>query len=179
MKTLGLLAGAGVALVACAKPSSPATEVPAAASGSESCLHAEGCCGGHVPGDASCGEDRAAAADPVDPATHPGTETEWSRTWTIAPGDMAEVNLELDAGDTMTARFSTDGDPLKWNVHSHEGSHAIIHSEGEDASGELHHGVAKRGMYSFLWRNEGRAPVRLTVELVSGAGKVHSTHPAE
>lgn len=140
LQALGLLAGAGVALAACAKPTSPATEVPAARG---------------------------------------GAETAWSRTWTIAPGDMAEINLELEAGDTMTARFSTDGAPCKWNVHSHEGSHAIIHAEGEGPSGELHHGAVKRGMYSFLWLNEGRASVRLTVELTSGAGKVHSTHPAE
>lgn len=92
---------------------------------------------------------------------------------------MAEINLELGAGDTMAATFSTDGAPLQWNVHSHEGSDAIIHARGEGASGELRHDAAKTGMYSFLWHNEQRAPVRLTVELTSGSASVHSTHPAE
>lgn len=92
---------------------------------------------------------------------------------------MAEINLALQDGDAMAATFSSDGAPMKWNVHSHEGREAIIHAQGEDASGELRHAAAKGGMYSFLWLNEGRASVRLTVELTSGAGKVHSTHPAE
>lgn len=52
----------------------------------------------------------------------------------IAPGDMAEINLALEAGETMEATFSTDGGTLKWNVHSHEGNEVIIHSEGQDAS---------------------------------------------
>lgn len=184
LHALGLLAATGAALSACAKPTSSATEVPAASSpasaSGESCLHAEGCCGGHEPGDGSCGEDRAAGADPSTAATDTSTaDAKWARTWTIAPGDMAEINLELDDGDTMAAIFSTDGAPLKWNVHSHEGREAIIYAQGEDASGELRHDVAKGGMYSFLWLNEGPAPVRLTVELGRGAGQVHSTHPAD
>jgi hypothetical protein len=183
LETLGLLAAAGAALSACAKNTSPATEVPAASSpapaSEESCLHAEGCCGGHEPGDGSCGEDRAAAADRHEATEPPTADAKWSRTWTIVPGDMAEINLALEDGDTMAATFSTDGAPLKWNVHSHEGREAIVHAQGEGASGELRHGVAKGGMYSFLWLNEGRASVRLTVELESGASKVHSTHPAE
>lgn len=106
-------------------------------------------------------------------------DAEWSRTWTIEPGRIAEVNLALAAGATMAATFSTDGAPLSWNVHSHEGDDAIIHAEGKDASGELRHVVTKGGMVSFLWINDGPAPVRLTVELTRGGGRVHSTHPAD
>jgi hypothetical protein len=184
LRTLGLLAGAGAASSACAKPTSPAIEVPAASSPApatgESCLHSEGCCGGHEPGDGSCGEDRASADDPSRVAAgKPTADAKWSRTWTIAPGDMAEINLALEDGDTMAAAFSTDGATVKWNVHSHEGREAIIHAQGEDVSGQLRHAVAKGGMYSFLWLNGGHAPVRLTVELTSGAARVHSTHPAE
>lgn len=141
-EVMGLLASAGVMLVACGKPAAPTTEVPEA-------------------------------------TASPATGAAWSRTWTIDPGDMAEVNFELAAGDTMAATFSTDGPALKWNVHSHEGREAIIHAQGEEPRGELRHTATKGGMYSFLWLNEGASPVRLTVELTSGAAKVHSTHPAE
>jgi hypothetical protein len=185
LETLALLAGTGAALAGCShKPASPATEVPAAPATTtspadgEECLHADGCCGGHTPGDATCGEDKAKTGD-GDPGSDPASAGAWSRTWTIAPGDMAEINLELAAGDAMTARFSTDGSTLKWNVHSHEGNEAIIHAQGSDASGEPRHVAAKGGMYSFLWKNEGTKPVQLTVALEEGAGKVHSTHPAE
>lgn len=132
---------------------------------------------------AACGRPAPATEVPASasgsPAAPPATDAAWSRTWTVAPGDMAEINLELAAGDTMAATFSTEGAALKWNVHSHEDREAIIHAQGEDAAGELRHTVSKGGMYSFLWVNQGRAPVRLTVELTSGAAKVHSTHPAE
>jgi hypothetical protein len=186
LETLALLAGTGgAALAGCSsKPSSQATEVPAAPATAtspadgEECLHADGCCGGHTPGDATCGEDKATAGD-GDPDSDPATGGAWSRTWTIAPGDMAEINLELGAGDAMTARFSTDGGTLKWNVHSHEGNEAIIHAQGNDASGGPRHVAAKAGMYSFLWKNEGTKPIQLEVALEEGASKVHSTHPAE
>lgn len=133
---------------------------------------------------AACGKPAAPATEvpasaSASPTASPATDTAWSRTWTVAPGDMAEINFELAAGATMAATFSTDGAALKWNVHSHEGREAIIHAEGEGAAGELRHTVTKDGMASFLWVNEGRAPVRLTVELTSGAAEVHSTHPAE
>lgn len=186
LETLGLLIGTGAALAGCSsKPSSHATEVPAAAqtttsspTDGEECLHSDGCCGGHTPGDATCGEGKA-KADGGDPGSDPASTGAWSRTWTIAPGGMAEINLELAAGEAMTATFSTEGAPLKWNVHSHEGNEAVIHAQGSAASGEPRHVAAKAGMYSFLWMNDGAKPVRLTVMLEEGASKVHSTHPAE
>ena len=171
-ETLAVLASSGTLLTGCAKPAAQTTEVPAERTTTDGreCLHADGCCGGHTPGDATCGEDKAS-----DPAA-----AEWTRTWTIAPGDMAEINLELAAGATMAAKFSSDGDALKWNVHSHEGDNAIIHAQGGDANGEPRHTAAKAGMYSFLWKNDGKKPVQLTVELeLGGSARVHSTHPAE
>lgn len=92
---------------------------------------------------------------------------------------MAEINLELAAGDTMAATFSTDGPALAWNVHSHRGDEATIHSEGSDVAGTLRHAANEAGMVSFLWVNRGAAPVVLQIELVlGGTARVHSTHPA-
>lgn len=118
-------------------------------------------------------------AAPEAPETPETPETPWTREWTVAPGEFAEINLELAAGDTMSATFSTDGGSLKWNVHSHEGREVTMHADGDDAAGTAHHVADTAGMYSFLWKNEGPTAVRLTVELDRGASKVHSTHPAE
>lgn len=184
LETLGLMAGTGAVLVGCNKTSPHATEVPAAPAAAtsptddEECLHADGCCGGHSPGDATCGED-SAGADDRDSNVAPATTETWTRTWTVAPEGIAEINLELAAGEAMTARFSTDGGTLKWNVHSHEGKDVVFHAQGNDASGQLRHVATQTGMYSFLWKNEGTKPVELTVVLEDGAGKVHSTHPTE
>lgn len=187
LETLTLLAGTGALLTACDKPAQT-TEVPAAhgdasptAPDGKECLHADGCCGGHTPGDATCGQDKAEAKPAAEePASDKPTAPAWTKTWTVAPGDMAEINLELAAGDTMAAKFSSDGGTLKWNVHSHEGDKAVIHAQGDDAKGEPGHAAAKAGMYSFLWKNTGKKPVKLTIELeLGGSAKVHSTHPAE
>ena len=192
LETLAVLASTGTLMSGCAKPAAQTTEVPAASDGhdhehtsatkeGEECLHEDGCCGGHKEGDATCGEDKAAAkAEGEASKAEAAAAAAWTRTWTVAPGDMAEINLELAAGDTMAAKFSSDGDKLKWNVHSHEGKKAVIHAQGDDAKGEPKHTAAKAGMYSFLWKNTGKKPVQLTIELeLGGSAKVHSTHPAE
>lgn len=190
LETLAVLASTGTLLTACAKPATQTTEVPAAhddghehadaTKKGEDCLHADGCCGGHTPGDATCGEDKAGAKLEADSKAALPAAAAWTRSWTVAPGDMAEINLELGAGDTMAAKFSSDGETLKWNVHSHEGEKAVIHAQGDDASGAPKHTAAKAGMYSFLWKNAGKKPVQITVELeLGGSAKVHSTHPAE
>lgn len=112
-------------------------------------------------------------------APAPAAAVPWTREWTVAPGGFAEINLELAAGDTMSATFATDGGSLVWDVHSHEGHEVTTHAQGNDAAGTIQHVTRDGGMVSFLWKNEGPTPVRLTVELGRGAAKVHSTHPAE
>ena len=188
LETLALLATTGALVTGCDKSGPQTTEVPAGqgatttgAPATGECLHADGCCGGHTPGDASCGEDKAGAKPAGDePAKGEPAVAAWTKTWTVAPGDMAEINLELAAGDTMAAKFASDGGTLKWNVHSHEGDKAVIHAQGDDAKGEPGHTAAKAGMYSFLWKNAGKKPVQLTIDLeLGGSAKVHSTHPAE
>lgn len=113
------------------------------------------------------------------PAASPTPEPGWTRRWVVAPGDMAEINVELGAGDTMAATFSTDGAALSWNVHSHRGDEAVIHDEGSDATGTLRHASNEGGMVSFLWMNRSTTPVVLRIDLVlGGTARVHSTHPA-
>jgi hypothetical protein len=112
-------------------------------------------------------------------ASAPAPADPWTRRWVVAPGDMAEINLELAAGDTMAATFSTDGAGLAWNVHGHRGDEAIIHDEGSAAAGTLRHAANEAGMVSFLWMNRGTTPVVLRIELVlGGTARVDSTHPA-
>jgi hypothetical protein len=88
-----------------------------------------------------------------------------------------EINVELAAGATMTARFRSDA-PVAWNVHSHPGDTPMIHAEGSDAAGERSFAAEAAGVYSYLWVNKGSRAVELAVELrIDGAGRVHSTHP--
>lgn len=123
----------------------------------------------------ACARPQATAV----PAASTTPAPAWARRWVVAPGDMAEINVELAAGDTMAASFSTDGAALSWNVHSHRGDEAIIHDEGSDAAGTLRHAANEAGMVSFLWMNRGTTRVVLRIELVlGGTARVDSTHPA-
>lgn len=125
----------------------------------------------------ACARPQATAVPAASPTPAPADP--WTRRWVVAPGDMAEINVELAAGDTMAATFSTDGAALSWNVHSHRGDEAIIHDEGSDATGTLRHASNEGGIVSFLWMNRGTTPVVLRIELaLGGTARVHSTHPA-
>ena len=98
----------------------------------------------------------------------------------LAPGEFAEVNLEMAAGAATDAAFRATGGALEWNVHSHDGDEVATHAEGAGADGTVRFMAPRAGGYSYLWKNSGSAPVRLTVRLASqGAVHVRSIHPAD
>jgi len=98
----------------------------------------------------------------------------------LAPGEFAEVNLEMAAGAATDAAFRATGGALEWNVHSHDGDQVATHAEGTGADGTVRFMAPRAGGYSYLWKNSGSAPVRLTVRLASqGAVHVRSIHPAD
>ncbi len=163
--------------LACASTTqTEATEVPARSSGSRgenSCRHELGRCGGHKPGDGSCG-GRAAAPNETKAATSPPLEDV-----VLAPGDFAEINLEMADGSATDVAFDSAGGPLEWNVHSHDGDKVAVHAEGVAADGKVRFAAPGAGLYSYLWKNSGTKPVRLTARLTAqGAVRVHSIHPA-
>lgn len=163
--------------LACAsKPAAEATEVPVAASrgGVEaSCRHELGRCGGHKPGDGACGGVSADGAEPAKDTPTPLSDV------VVAPGKFAEINLEMPEGSTVVITFQATGGPLEWNVHSHEGDKAVVHAEGTGEAGELRFTAPRSGPFSYLWKNAGATPVRLTARLASeGSARVHSVHPA-
>lgn len=170
---LAALAGGGE-LACAARAPAEATEVPAAPprGGEASCRHELGRCGGHEPGDGAC---RSAAPTPeTGPALAPVPLDEV----TVEPGGFAEINLEMATGAVSEAAFEATG-PLEWNVHSHAGDRVTIHAEGVGTAGDLRFAAPVAGPFSYLWKNAGEAPVRLTVRLgAQGSVRVHSVHPA-
>ena len=172
--TLGLLAVGGLA-PAC-RPPTEATEVPAKTgrpAGETSCRHELGRCGGHLPGDGSCGaispDDRVAAA-----ANAPEGHLNDVR---LQPGEFAEINLEMADTAVITAQFTAIGGDLAWNVHSHESERVVIHEQGTSGAGRVRFTATKGGAFSLLWKNDATAPVTLRVTLkTAGAVKVVSVH---
>ncbi len=175
--TMGLVSATSLTL-AC-KPAREATEVPSKtptrAAAEASCRHELGRCGGHLPGDDSCGAATPATDD--GPAAAPPAPNPLRKDLVLQPGEFAEINLEMDAGAASTVEFSASGGPLAWNVHSHEGERAIIHDQGNTAAGSVRFTATRTGGYSYLWKNDGASPVKLEVSLgTTGSVKVHSVH---
>lgn len=173
---LGALASGSLSCAS--KTSAEATEVPAGPSrnGPESsCKHELGRCGGHKPGDGSCGGASADAseADAAAPTPTPLEDV------VLEPGKFAEINLEMTEGSTAVISFQAAGGSLEWNVHSHDGDKVVTHAEGAGEAGELRFSAPRAGPFSYLWKNTGAAPVRLTARLTAeGSVRVHSVHPA-
>ncbi len=163
--------------LACGPKTAEATEVPAGSSqtGPEaSCKHELGRCGGHKPGDGSCGGASAEASEAGAAAPTP-TPLE---DVVLLPGKFAEINLEMAAGSTTDVTFQAAGGPLEWNVHSHDGDKVAIHAEGSAADGKVRFAAPRAGFYSYLWKNSGSTPVRLTARLAAqGTVRVQSIHP--
>ncbi len=170
---LSALASSGLACAS--KAPAQATEVPAGSprEGPESsCKHELGRCGGHKPGDGACGGEVAASSAPeaVTPTLLDDVVVE--------PGKFAEINFEMAAGSVTDVTFHAAGGPLEWNVHSHDGDKVAIHAEGTSAEGKVRFAAPAAGLFSYLWKNSGNTPVRLTVRLApQGTVRVHSIHP--
>lgn len=158
------------------KTNAEATEVPAGSpqtSPEASCKHELGRCGGHKPGDGSCG----GAASDVSEADAAGPTPTPLEDVVLEPGKFAEINLEMPEGSSTEVEFHATG-VLEWNVHSHDGDNVVIHSEGAAAEGKVRFAAARAGLFSYLWKNAGTSPVRLTARLTAnGAVRVHSLHP--
>lgn len=164
--------------LACAtRTAAEATEVPAepkGGSGAEaSCRHELGRCGGHAPGDDSCRSMTAA------PSPTSGVSLAPLEDVVLESGKFAEINLEMASGSSTEVTFEAAGGLLEWNVHSHDGDEVVIHAEGSGTDGKIRFAAPHAGMFSYLWKNAGTAPVRLTTRIASnGSVRVHSTHPA-
>lgn len=171
---LSALASGGLACAS--KTPAEATETPVGAPSADaegSCKHELGRCGGHKPGDASCGGQVEATSKPDAVAPTPLDNV------LVEPGKFAEINFEMAAGSATDVTFQATGGSVEWNVHSHDGDKVAIHSEGTGTEGKVRFAAPAAGLFSYLWKNAGTTPVRLTVHLTpQGAVRVHSIHPA-
>ena len=118
-------------------------------------------CGNHEPG-------KCAGIAKKGPATS-DKPLSISRTETIAPGKHVEVNLSFPAAVPAKATFNASG-VVGWNVHSHPSGGMVEHQKGESSAGSIEFQPPAPGVYSFMWKNAGTAPVTLTLTVNSDRG---------
>ena len=157
---LGMVLGAACG-GAQAQPSTPAA---ATSSSSE-----KASCGNHEPG--KCG---AADTKPRAPAAS-DAPLKLARTETIAPGGHFEVNLSFASASRVTASFKASS-AVTWNVHSHPSGGVVEHQKGTGAAGEIAFQPPATGVYSFMWTNDGTAPVTLEVTLTGDRSVAELRH---
>ncbi len=150
-------------IVGCAKPKPPASEMPA---DHEDATLGEHACGNHAEG--ACG---SAAPDEAAPL---------SRSFSIAPGEFAEVNFEMTEGSTVVVAFSEGSSDITWDVHSHGPSgETKVHDEGSGGTGNVEFKAPAAGVFSVLWKNAGPTSTTLDVRVsVTEGASIHSWMPA-
>lgn len=95
-------------------------------------------------------------------------------TFTVPGGDDVELDLEMPAGSTVTARFSADG-MLAWDVHSHGAAGVVTHDQGSGVSGDVIFVAPAAGEYSLRWESRVATPINLTLEVsFEGGGTIQS-----
>lgn len=103
-------------------------------------------------------------------------ETLLAETVTVPGGSFFEINTEMEQNTTMSWRWSTDGTPVYFNVHSHFDDQVQNRVEERAAAHEGAYTNDRAGGYSLLWENEGEVPVTLTYR-VWGPFEVDSYFP--
>lgn len=91
-----------------------------------------------------------------------------SRSWTLAPGAWAEVDLRMSAGARVDAVFGAQA-PLAWDVHSHGQDGVRQHHSGTAATGTIRFEAPAAGVYSLFWENRGRTTTRLDITVTGDA----------
>ena len=101
------------------------------------------------------------------------------REFSIEPGKFAELNMNMTAGAEAVADFEVKGGKVAWDIHSHPNQdQVVIHDKGTAGQGQIAFRCPGKGLYSFLWKNEGVDVVTLRVSVsLQGDVQIHSWHP--
>jgi hypothetical protein len=104
-----------------------------------------------------------------------GTDLLGERTWPLAPGEFAEADVSLRAGETVRFELLAGG-RLRWNVHHHAGARVVVHQAGEGALGTVSFTAPADGVFSFQCENASETPLAVTLR-VRGEGRLVSLVP--
>ena len=87
-------------------------------------------------------------------------------SFTLAPGNSAEIKATLEEGGTLVYDWMTDGGRINFDLHAHGGGKSIDYERGRgktEGSGEIEAPFA--GDHGWFWRNRDRQDVTVTLKL--------------
>jgi len=87
-------------------------------------------------------------------------------TFTLAPGDTAEIKLAMVAGNAADYAWVAEGGRINFDLHAHGDGQSIDYDRGRGASsGEGSIDAPFAGEHGWFWRNRDDADVTVTLQL--------------
>ena len=87
-------------------------------------------------------------------------------TFTLEPGDTAEIKLTMAAGDVAEHAWTATGGRVNFDLHAHNGGESIDYERGSGATdGEGSIEAPFAGNLGWFWRNRDSTPIDMTIQV--------------
>ena len=87
-------------------------------------------------------------------------------TFTLEPGDTAEIKLTMTAGDVAEYAWTSEGGRVNFDLHAHNGGESIDYERGSGATdGEGSIEAPFAGDHGWFWRNRDSTPINMTINV--------------
>lgn len=98
-------------------------------------------------------------------------------TFTLEPGDTAEIKLTMAAGDVAEYAWTAEGGRVNFDLHAHSGGESIDYERGSgttDGEGSIEAPFA--GDHGWFWRNRDSTPINMTINVRGDYSAVVETY---
>ena len=87
-------------------------------------------------------------------------------TFTLAPGEFAEMKATMEEGATMNYAWSVTGGRINFDLHAHAGGEDVTYERGRgQTSGEGSFETPFAGDHGWFWRNRDDADITVMLQL--------------
>ena len=98
-------------------------------------------------------------------------------TFTLEPGDTAEIKLTMAAGDVAEYAWTAEGGRVNFDLHAHSGGESIDYERGSGATdGEGSIEAPFAGDHGWFWRNRDSTPINMTINVRGDYSAVVETY---
>ncbi|TJZ78165.1 transmembrane anchor protein [Paracoccus hibiscisoli] len=98
-------------------------------------------------------------------------------TFTLEPGDTAEIKLTMAAGDVAEYAWTAEGGRVNFDLHAHSGGESIDYERGSGATdGEGSIEAPFAGDHGWFWRNRDSTPITMTINVRGDYSAVVETY---
>jgi hypothetical protein len=87
-------------------------------------------------------------------------------TFTLVPGQSAEIKLQMSAGNTAQYAWFADGGRINFDLHAHGDGESVTYERGRgETSGDGSFTARFDGVHGWFWRNRDNTDVTITLQL--------------